>query len=242
MRFTAVSVVSLLAGTAIAAPTDVNANKASDMSADASIANMRLANLFSERQMAVLRVLSEHQQELGMSQEEKDMMDAFMAALHDEAAVTVKRQALVPVPTLTALNGTALGSLGSVIGAPTGIVGAVGGAASGAANTAAGLGTDLLSILKNIPGLGALLANATGAAGGATSGLGSATSGLSGLTGGLGGLNGSLGGLTGRLGGQNGSLGGLTGGLGGLTGGLGGLCGGARRGGLLGGILIPGIL
>ncbi|KAM0512118.1 hypothetical protein ACHAPE_009166 [Trichoderma viride] len=236
MRFTAVSVVSLLAGSAIAAPTDMNANKASDMSADASIANMRLANLFSERQMAVLRVLSEHQQELGMSQQEKDMMDALMAALHDET-VTVKRQALVPVPTLTALNGTALGSLGSVVGAPTDIVGAVGGAASGAANTAAGLGTDVLSILKGIPGLGSLLGGARG-----TPGLGSATSGLSGLTGGLGGLNGSLGGLTGGLGGSNSSLGGLTGGLGGLTGGLGGPCGGAGRGGLLGGILIPGIL
>lgn len=212
MRFTAATVVSLLAGSAIAAPTDINANKASDMSADASsITNMRLADMFSERQMAVLKVLSEHQQELGMGQEEKEMMDAFMAALHDEAAVNVKRQVPVLVP--TTINATALGSLGSLgsaidalntikSGAPTGAIGAPGSV------------TDVLSTLKGIPGLGSLLANATGALGGATSGLGSATSGLSCLTGGLGGL----------------------------TGGLGGLTGGLRRGGLLGGVLIPGIL
>ncbi|KAM0444356.1 hypothetical protein ACHAO4_010255 [Trichoderma viride] len=276
MRFTAATVVSLLAGSAIAAPTDMNANQASDMSADASsIAKMSLADMFSERQMAVLKVLSEHQQELGMSQEEMDMMDAFMAALH-EAGVNVKRQ-LIAIPTaITALappaiNATALGSLRSAITALNGAnSGAGAGAASGAANTAVGSAPDLLSILKNIPGLAGLLGGVTGTLGGATSGLGSATSGLGGLTGGLGGLNSTLGGLTGGLGGLNstlggltgglgglnstlgglsgglgrlnGSLGGLTGGLGGLTGGLGGLCGGVRRGGLLGGILLPGIL
>ncbi|KAK1238137.1 hypothetical protein MKX08_002716 [Trichoderma sp. CBMAI-0020] len=236
MKFTIATVVSLLAGSAIAAPAEMKANKATDMSAGASsIANMRLADMFSERQMAVLKVLSEHQQELGMSQEEKHMLDAFMTALN-EAVVNAKRQAPLPVPALTpaALNTTAPGSLGSTIGAldgvnssgadaPTGIAGAVGDAASGAVNTAVGSATDVLSILKNIPALAGLLANATGTVGGATSGLGSATSGLSGLTG------------------LNGALGGLTGGLGGLRG-LAGLLSRIHRGGLLGGILIPGIL
>jgi hypothetical protein len=96
MKFT--TVVSLLAGSAIAAPTDM---RAADTSADASsIANVRLADMFSERQMAVLKVLSEHQQDLGLSEQEKALMDAFMAALHDEAEANAKRDLPVPVPAL----------------------------------------------------------------------------------------------------------------------------------------------
>ncbi|UKZ89658.1 uncharacterized protein TrAFT101_004702 [Trichoderma asperellum] len=280
MRFTAATAVSLLAGSAIAAPADMNMNssKAADMSTDASsITNIRLADMFSERQMAVLKVLSKHQQELGMSQEEMQMMDAFMAALHGDAAGNVKRDDPAPVdaadtapvdaadtapvdaadtapvdaadtapvdaadPTVTptSANSTALDILDGVIAALTAAgsnaaTPVAGADTTGVNSTAAGaLGssTGLLSILKGIPVLGALLGTMTSTAGGATSGLGSATSGLSNLTGGC------AGGLEGLTGG----LGGLKGGLGGLTGGL-GLLGGLKKGGLLGGILIPGIL
>ncbi|PTB40246.1 hypothetical protein M441DRAFT_59046 [Trichoderma asperellum CBS 433.97] len=272
MRFTAATAVSLLAGSAIAAPADMNMNssKAADMSTDASsITNIRLADMFSERQMAVLKVLSKHQQELGMSQEEMQMMDAFMAALHGDAAGNVKRDDPAPVdavdtapvdaadtapvdaadtapvdaadPTVTptSANSTALDILDGVIAALTAAgsnaaTPVAGADTTGVNSTAAGaLGssTGLLSILKGIPVLGALLGTATSTAGGATSGLGSATSGLSNLTGGC----------AGGLGALTGGLGGLKGGLGGLTGGL-GLLGGLNKGGLLGGILIPGIL
>ncbi|KAL7920600.1 hypothetical protein ACQKWADRAFT_328614 [Trichoderma austrokoningii] len=250
MKFT--TVVSLLAGSALAAPADIKATKPTGMSANASsMGGMRLADMFDVRQMAVLKVLSEHQQELGMSQQEKQMMDAFMAALHGEAAVNAKRQAPAAAPDATALNSLdgATDALTAVdSGVPTGVAGAVGEAASGVTNTAAGAPisvTDILNILKSNPVLAALLGNVTGAAGGLTGGLGGLTGGLGNLTGGLtGNLTGGLGNLTGGLGGLTGGLGNLTGGLGGLNGGLGGLLGvlGGGRGGLLGGILIPGIL
>lgn len=254
MRFTT-AVVSILVGSAFAAPTemstDMNADTASDMSADTitALSHMHLSDIFSERQLAVLKVLSKHKHELGLNDKEAEMMDTFMGALHETFHLNDKRQIAIPPSIITnatdaAGNATntvtgALGNPGSLIdplnitnpNATTGAVGTTAGTIANATTGALTGSTALLDILKSIPALGSLLAGTTGGLGGATSGLTGATSGLGGLTGGLGGLTGGLGGLTG-------GLGGLTGGLGGL-GGL-GAC--SRSGGLLGGILIPGIL
>ncbi|KAL6693387.1 hypothetical protein J3F84DRAFT_350794 [Trichoderma pleuroticola] len=230
MRFTT-AIVSILVGSAFAAPTDMSAemkaDTASDMSADAvaALSHMRLADMFSERQLAVLKVLSEHKQELGLNDKEAEMMDTFMGALHETFHLNDKRQIATPPSIITNATDAAgnatntatspLGSLGSAIN-PLNVTNtnATTGALTGSISP--------LDILKSIPGLASLL-------GGATSGLGGATSGLTGGTSGLGGLTGGLGGLTS--------------GLGGLAGGLGGLGGlGLLGRGLLGGILIPGIL
>ncbi|KAL7952974.1 hypothetical protein V8C34DRAFT_318583 [Trichoderma compactum] len=267
MRFTT-AVVSILAGSAFAAPTDMSAemkaDTASDMSADAAAAlsNMQLADMFSERQLAVLKVLSEHKHELGLNDKEAEIMDTFMGALHETVHLNDKRQAATTAapPVITNATNTVtgpLGSLGSVIdplnttnaNATTAALGTTAGTITDATTGALAGSISPLDILKSIPALASLLGQVPGL-GGATSGLTGGTSGLGGLTGGLGGLTGGLGGLTGGLGGLTGGLGGLTGGLGGLTGGLGGLTGGLGGlgglglfgRGLLGGILIPGIL
>lgn len=263
MRFTT-AVVSILVGSAFAAPTEMstemNADTASDMSADAiaALSHMHLSDIFSERQLAVLKVLSKHKHELGLNDKEAEMMDTFMGALHETFHLNDKRQIAIPPSIITNATdaiGNATNTVTGALGNPGGLIdplnvtntnattGAVGTTAGTIANATTGAltgSTALLDILKSIPALGALLAGTTGGLGGATSGLTGAASGLGGLTGatsGLGGLTGGLGGLTGGLGGLTGGLGGLTGGLGGL-GGL--LC--PRSGGLLGGILIPGIL
>ncbi|KAK0755784.1 hypothetical protein N5P37_011658 [Trichoderma harzianum] len=262
MRFTT-AVVSILVGSAFAAPTEMSAemkaDTASDMSADAiaALSHMRLSDIFSERQLAVLKVLSEHKHELGLDDKEAEMMDTFMGALHETFHLNDKRQIATPaappsiITNATDAAGNATNTVTGALGNPGGVIdplnvtntnattGAVGTTAGTITNATTGALTDstaLLNILKSIPALGNLFAGTTGGLGGATSGLTGATSGLGGLTGGLGGLTGGLGGLTGGLGGS-------TGGLGGLTGGLGGLCGPGLFGrGLLGGILIPGIL
>lgn len=250
MRFTT-AVVSILVGSAFAAPTEMSADmktdSSSDMSADAiaALSHMQLSDIFSERQLAVLKVLSKHKHELGLNDKEAEMMDTFMGALHETFHLNDKRQ--IPTPPSIITNATdavgnatntvtgALGNPGGVIDPlnvtnPNATTGALGATIANATTGALTGSTALLDILKSIPALGALL-------GGTTGGLGGATSGLTGAASGLGGLTGGLGGLTGSLGGSTGGLGGLTGGLGGL-GGL--LC--PRSGGLLGGILIPGIL
>ncbi|KAF3067897.1 hypothetical protein CFAM422_008562 [Trichoderma lentiforme] len=240
MRFTT-AVVSILVGSAFAAPTEMSAemkaDTASDMSADAiaALSHMRLSDIFSERQLAVLKVLSEHKHELGLNDKEAKMMDTFMGALHETFHLNDKRQIAIPPSIVTnatdvAGNATntvtgALGNPGSVIdplnvtdtNATTGAVGTTAGTITNATTGALADSNALLNILKGIPALGNLLTGTTGGLGGTTSGLTGATSGLGGLTGGLGGLTGGLGGL-------------------------GGLLSCPRSGGLLGGILIPGIL
>ncbi|KAJ4857876.1 hypothetical protein T069G_08773 [Trichoderma breve] len=250
MRFTT-AVVSILVGSAFAAPTEMSAemktDTASDMSADAiaALSHMHLSDIFSERQLAVIKVLSKHKHELGLNDKEAEMMDTFMGALHETFHLNDKRQIA------TDAAGNATNTVTGALGNPGGVIdplnvtntnattGAVGTTIANATTGALAGSTALLDILKSIPALGALLAGTTGGLGGATSGLTGAASGLGGLTGGLGESTGGLGGLTGGLGGLTGGLGGLTGSLGGL-GSLGLLC--PRSGGLLGGILIPGIL
>ncbi|TFA98413.1 hypothetical protein CCMA1212_009847 [Trichoderma ghanense] len=253
MKFTATTIISLLTSTALAAPTDLSSNSTTTaMVPEASPpTELHLADIFSDRQAAVLKVLSSHKQDLGLSEKEAEILDTFMKALRDNVSINVKRQ-LPPVspPPADGTNTTTPTT-------PTDGTGAAGGSTpvqgngtlvdplNGVNVTALGglLGSAPLNGV-NVTALGSLLGNATGTAAtanatatalailGAIPGLASLLGGTT--TGGLGGLTAGLGGLTG--------LGGLNGGMSGLTGGLGGLLGGLRRGGLLGGILIPGIL